>query len=80
MRNLAKIEEHESLRKDMNTGAILLSDTNALNEYKSKKAMINGVRNVNEEINTIKEKLNEFEALRSDMKEIKELLRGLVSK
>lgn len=77
MQNLAKIEEHEELRKDLSTGAILLSDRNIANEYKTKKNMMRSVRDVNVEINSIKEKLSEIDNLRTDMQEIKELLRGL---
>lgn len=77
MQNLAKVTEHEELRKDMNSGAVLLSDKNVANEYKTKKNMLRSVHSVNAEINIIKEKLSEFEDLRSDMREIKELLRGL---
>lgn len=78
MQTLAKIKEHEELRKDMKTGAVLLSDKNVLSEYKSKKAMMNNVRDVNSEINNIKEKLSKVDKIESDMQEIKELLRGLV--
>jgi len=78
MQNLAKIEDHEELRKDMSTGAVLLSDRNIANEYRSKKNMMKNVRDVNTEINTIKEKLSDIDSLKSDMQEIKELLRGLV--
>ena len=78
MQTLAKVENHEELRKDMKTGAILLSDRNAANEYKTKKTMLRSVRDVNSEINTIKEKLSEIDSIRDDMKEIKELLKGLV--
>jgi len=78
MQNLAKIEDHEELRKDMSTGAVLLSDRNIANEYRSKKNMMKNVRDVNAEINTIKEKLSDIDSLKSDMQEIKELLRGLV--
>jgi len=77
MQNLVKIEEHEDLRKDTKTGAILLADHNIANEYKSKKDMLNNVRGVNSEINSIKEKLSELDSLKDDMREIKELLRGL---
>lgn len=77
MHNLAKIEDRVELRKDMDNGAILLSDHNIANEYKAKKAMMNNVRDVSSEINSIKEKLNDLESVKSDMQEIKELLRGL---
>lgn len=77
MQNLYKVEDHTDLRKDRDTGAILLADRNIANEYKTKKAMLNNVRDVSSEINSIKEKLSEIETLKDDMKEIKELLRGL---
>lgn len=77
MQTLAKIEDHEDLRKDVHTGAILLSDKNIAIEYKTKKNMMKNARDVNTEINNIKEKLSEIDNLRTDMQEIKELLRGL---
>jgi|LakMenEpi03Aug12_release.lakeMendotaPanAssembly.Ray.scaffolds.fasta_scaffold01135_28 hypothetical protein len=77
MENLAKVKEHEELRKDMHNGAILLSDRNIANEYRSRKAMMNNVRDVSAEINSIKEKLSDLESVKTDMQEIKELLRGL---
>lgn len=77
MSGFAKIKEHDDLLKDTTTGAILLSDKNSMNEYKSKKAMLRNVRDVSSEINNLKEKLSELETLKTDMQEIKELLRGL---
>lgn len=78
MPNLAKIEDRIELRKDLETGAILLSDQNVVNDYKNKKAMMKNVRDVSAEINNIKEKLSDLESVKKDMQEIKELLRGLV--
>lgn len=77
MENLAKVEEREELLKDMKSGAVLLSDRNVMNEYRSKKSMMKNVRDVNLELNTIKEKLSKVDKLEIDMQEIKELLRGL---
>ena len=77
MENLAKIEEREELLKDMKSGAVLLSDRNVMNEYRSKKSMMKNVRDVTLELNTIKERLSKVDKLESDMQEIKELLRGL---
>lgn len=77
MQNLARIEEHDELRKDVKSGAVLLSDRNVADEYKSRKAMMNNVRDVSTEINTIKQKLSDLESVKDDMREIKELLRGL---
>lgn len=78
MDNLARVKEHEELRKDTKTGAVLLSDKSLVNEYQSKKNMIRSVRDVSAEINTLKQKINEIDSIKSDMQEIKELLRGLV--
>lgn len=77
MQNLAKVKEHENLMKDMDSGAVLLSDKTAMNEYKSKKNMLQNMRDVSSEINTIKQKLSELDSVKTDMQEIKELLRGL---
>lgn len=78
MQNLAKIEEHEELRKDMTTGAVLLSDRNIANEYRTKKNMMQNVRDVNSELNILKEKVSKIDKVESDLEEIKALLRGLV--
>jgi hypothetical protein len=77
MQSLNKVEDYVELRKDKENGAILLADHNIANEYKSKKAMMSNVRGVGSELNMIKEKLSEIDTLKEDMKEIKELLRGL---
>jgi uncharacterized protein YydD (DUF2326 family) len=77
MKKLAKIEEREELLKDINSGAVLLSDKNVMNEYRSKKSMMKNVRDVSLELNTIKERLSKVDKLETDMQEIKELLRGL---
>lgn len=77
MKNLAKVIEHEELRKDMNSGAILLSDNNVAGEYKTRKVMLKSVNDVSNEINKLKEQLSEIDNIKNDMREIKELLRGL---
>lgn len=77
MQTLNKVEDYVELRKDKENGAILLADHNIANEYKNKKAMMSNVRGVGSELNMIKEKLSEIDTLKEDMKEIKELLRGL---
>lgn len=77
MENLAKIREREDLLKDKNSGAVLLSDRNVMNEYRTKKNMMKNVRDVSAEINTMKEKLSKIDKIEQDMEDIKELLRGL---
>lgn len=78
MINLARVEEHEELRKDIKSGAVLLSDTNLADDYRNRKAMMSNVRDVSAEINNIKKKLSDLESVKTDMQEIKELLKGLV--
>jgi hypothetical protein len=77
MQSLNKVEDYVELRKDKENGAILLADHNIAIEYKNKKAMLSNMRGVGSELNMIKEKLSEIDTLKEDMKEIKELLRGL---
>lgn len=77
MQNLNKVEDYVELRKDKENGAILLADHNIAIEYKNKKAMLSNMRGVGSELNMIKEKLSEIDTLKEDIKEIKELLRGL---
>lgn len=79
MSNLVKIKDHEELVKDTSSGAILLSDKNVMNEYRIKKNMMQNARDVNAEINNMKQKMSEIEStFKNDMEEIKQLLRGLV--
>jgi hypothetical protein len=40
--------------------------------------MMNGVRDVNSELNILKEKVSKIDKVESDLEEIKAMLRGLV--
>lgn len=78
MNNLAKVENHEELRKDMRSGALLLTDRTVADEYISKKTMLKSVYDVNTEINILKDKISKIDKVENDLEEIKALLRGLV--
>jgi hypothetical protein len=78
MNNLAKVENHEELRKDMKSGALLLTDRTVADEYISKKTMLKSVYDVNTEINILKDKISKIDKVENDLEEIKALLRGLV--
>ena len=78
MQSLAKVEDYTELRKDKENGAILLADRNIANEYKTKKNMMQNVRDVNSELNILKEKVSKIDKVETDLEEIKALLRGLV--
>jgi hypothetical protein len=79
-RDLYKVRERPDLRKDMRTGAILLSDSKSSDEYASRKKMMNDSRYMNEDINSLKEKIKSIDALRDDVQQIKELLQRILNK
>lgn len=59
-----------TLTRDIKNRALLETDRSKLDEYRIKSKMLNANKNMQEEINTLK----------NDMQEIKELLKGLVNK
>ena len=59
-----------SLTRDIRSRALLETDKSKINEYKMKSKMLNSNKSMQEQINTLKD----------DMNEIKGLLRGLVNK
>jgi hypothetical protein len=67
--DLVKVKGHEELRKDPNTGAILLNDKNKANEYLTKRKVFENDAAITKEINTLKD----------DMKDIKSLLQQLLN-
>jgi cell shape-determining protein MreC len=79
-RNLAKIEDRPNLVKDVDSGAILLSNSIVADEYKLKKSMLNKNRKLDEELVEIKTKLADVDSIKADMKEIKELLGRILTK
>ena len=77
---LRKIENHENLVKDSDSGAILLNNRNIVDEYKARKKLINQNRSLEQEINIIKHDLQELSKVRDSLEEIKEMLKGLSAK
>jgi hypothetical protein len=78
--NMYRVKERPDLLKDMSSGAILLTDTSAADDYMAKKKMLNNNRVMGEELNTIKAKLAEIDNLKNDIGDIKELLQRIVNK
>jgi hypothetical protein len=66
---LVKVKDHQELRKDPRTGAILLTDKNKAEEYLSKRKVFENDAAITKEINTLKD----------DMKDIKSLLQQLLN-
>lgn len=77
---LQKIENHENLVKDSESGAILLTSKSIVDDYKARKKILNHNRNLESEINTIKSELAELNKVRDSINEIKEMLKGLTNK
>jgi hypothetical protein len=80
MSNLYKVKERPELRKDMNTGAVLLSNKDIADDYMTRRNMLTKSKHMSEEINTIKSKLSEIDSLKEDMSEIKDLLKRIVNR
>jgi len=73
----SKIKDHPNLLKDMNTGLLINTDKKALQDYQEKKAILNSNRSTKEKIESLEEKVNK---INDDMEEIKNLIKGLMSK
>lgn len=77
---LVKVKDHPNLIKDTYSGAILYTDRNSADEYLRQKNMLNTNKKIQEEVSHLKEKIGEIDSLKSDMNEIKSLLKELVNK
>lgn len=69
--------ENPSYQRDMHSKALVQTNRKDLDEYKLKAKMLANMKEKTEEINKINSRLDELEV---DIKDIKELLRGLVNK
>lgn len=67
-----------TLMRDMKSRALVETDVSKKEEYKARSATLNSQKKVQEEINTIKEKMSKIDRIESDMEEIKNLLKGLI--
>jgi prefoldin subunit 5 len=63
-----KVKNNQELVRDVNSGAILNTNLDAVRSYKNKKNELNKVSDLSNKITT----------LESDMKEIKNLLKSLI--
>jgi hypothetical protein len=72
-----KVKDYEGLVKDRQSGAILMTNHSKAAEYLNKKKEIQQQHEIRNEINTIKERLDDIEQMKSDMSDIKSLLEKL---
>jgi hypothetical protein len=80
MSKIYRITDHPDLLKDGSCGAILLNDIKKADDYRSRKNMLTKTKSMDEELNTLKSKMAEIDALREDMATIKDLLQRIVNK
>lgn len=67
-----------TLNRDMGSRGLIETDRAKADEYKMRSKIMNDSRCTQEEINTIKQKISEIDNIKTDLNEIKELLKGLV--
>lgn len=72
--------ENQAFLRDTHSKALLMKDSKQADDYKLKSKLMKAAKERDQEINSIKEKLSEFDVLRQDVEEIKNLLKGLVNK
>lgn len=62
-----KVEDHPGLVRDSKSKAIINIDNNAYKEYQSKKVLQNKVINITDEIDDLKQSVNEIKTLLSQI-------------
>jgi hypothetical protein len=72
-----KVKDYEGLVKDRQSGAILMTNHSKAAEYLNKKKEIQQQHEMRNEINTIKERLDGLDEMKSDVSQIKSLLEKL---
>lgn len=72
--DLMKVKDREDVVKDRKSGAILLNDISKANEYLLRKRTLENDSRMENEINTIKERLNDIEKVKDELSDIKSLL------
>lgn len=64
----------------MNSRGLVETDRRKIDDYRLKSKIMTAAESTRDEINSIKEKLGEIDNLKSDIQEIKSLLKNLVNK
>lgn len=76
---LHRVTGYDDLRKDPKSGAILLSDHAAADRYMARKRHAEREKLMADEINSIKDKLEDFENVKSELSDIKALLQQIAN-
>lgn len=71
---IMRVRDREDIVKDRKSGAILLNDIDKANEYLLKKKTLEKNHRLEDEINTIKDRLNDIDKVKNELADIKSLL------
>ena len=77
---MQKIKDRPDLLRDPVSGAIVKVDRKEVDEYRRQKAMINNSKSIQDDLLDLKEKYKDFENIKSELQEIKNLLKEIVNK
>ena len=77
---LLKVEGRDDLRKDTYSGAVITVDRRADDEYWRQKKLINSNKQAQQQIAEMQEKLEDIDLVKQELQEIKALLKELVTK
>lgn len=77
MTNYHKIAE-TTYGRDLNSFGIIETDYRKIEEYKTKSKIFTDTKKMQNEIILMRQRLDEFESIKSDVAEIKEMLKGIV--
>lgn len=68
---------NSSLARDMSSRALIETDMAKVNEYKIKSKLMNDTNTLKQQMSELREKVIELETVKTDIQEIKQLLKGL---
>ena len=75
-----RVEGHQNLYKDLETGVIVNRETTERQKYRLAKQQAQQVQESKGEIDSLKEEIKELSSLKEEIDEIKDLLQQLLSK
>ncbi|QBP06144.1 hypothetical protein [Synechococcus phage S-B68] len=75
-----RVEGHQNLYKDLDTGVIVNRESTERQKYRLAKQQARQVLETQDEISDLKEEIKELSSLKEEMDEIKTLLKQLLNK
>ena len=75
-----RVEGHQNLYKDLETGVIVNRESTERQRYRLAKQQAHSVLETQDEISDLKKEIEELSSLKDEMDEIKDLLKQLLNK